>query len=100
MQLIPAGQNTKAEATVLIHDQSGMPAVGATVYGDFYLDGEYIETDTELYGTTDGNGYAVITSPPRKAKSGQVFTFVTTDVVLTGYEFISGPYDEGSIVMP
>ncbi|NQT84096.1 hypothetical protein HQ563_13805, partial [bacterium] len=85
MALESAGKNWKAVATVLIHDQSSTAQSGAVVFGDWYLNGKSIQTGAS--GTTDGSGYAVLTSPPRKAKSGETFTFTVTDVVLTGFVY-------------
>lgn len=100
MSLVPAGKNTKAEATILVYDQSQGPVQGATVVGDWYLNDDLIATGTT--GITDGTGYALNTSIPVKAKSGETFTFVVTDVILAGY--IYSPNDnvetQDSIVVP
>ena len=41
--------------------------------------------DSGPSGLTDSAGNAVITSSPTKAKSGDTFTFVVTDIVKEGY---------------
>jgi len=83
MSLGRAGKNWKATATVLIHNQSETPQAGATVIGNWYLNGNLIQTGAS--GITDGGGSAVITSPAKSAKTGDVFMFTVTNVSLTGY---------------
>ncbi len=85
MSLGQAGKNWKAVATVLIHDGSDAAQPGALVVGDWYFKGSLIQTGGSA--TTDGSGHAVLLSPPKKAKSGDTFTFAVTDVVLTGYTY-------------
>jgi hypothetical protein len=100
MTLEPAGKNTKAVATVLIHDGSEAAQPAALVVGDWDFNGEVIQTGAS--GTTDSSGTAVIMSPPKKAKSGDTFTFVVTDVVLTGYTYEPSDNKESqdSIILP
>ncbi len=85
MEVLAAGKNWKAQATVLIHDQSETPQAGALVVGDWYFMGGLIGTGVSA--TTDGAGNAVLGSPAKKANSGDTFTFVVTDVVLAGYNY-------------
>jgi len=95
MSLVSAGQNTKAVAGV--HISPGQS--GATVVGDWYFSGEVIQTGAS--GITDGTGYTEFTSAPKKAKSGDVFEFVVTDVVLSGYIYDPGQgVTSGSIAVP
>lgn len=99
MTLEPAGKNWKANAAVLITD-TGAPAnplAGATVVGDWYLDGAVIASGASA--VADGAGIALLTSVPVKAKSGQVFRFVITNVTLTGYTYIPN-VTENSITVP
>jgi hypothetical protein len=99
MSLVSVGKNTKAEATILVYDQSQGPVQGAAVIGDWYLNGELIATGST--GTTDGAGYVVNTSPPEKTKSGDTFRFEITDVVLSGYIYDPGQsVTSGSITIP
>ncbi len=100
MSLVPTGKNTKATATILIHDNSETPLAGATVTGDWYLNGSLIQTAAT--GTTDGSGFVVITSAPEKAKSGDTFTFRVTDVALSGHTYEPGDNveTEDSIAVP
>jgi len=97
MALQQAGKNWRAVATVLIQDQSGAPAAGATVVGDWLLEDKSIQSGAS--GTTDDTGNAVLTSPLEKAKSGEVFTFRVTDVVLSGYDY-KPAQTENSISVP
>jgi hypothetical protein len=87
MDLVPAGKNTKGEAAVLVYDGvgDGNPVADATVVGNWLLNDEAL--DTGASGVTDSAGNAVIISTPVKAKSGDTFTFVVTDVVLSGYVY-------------
>jgi alkaline phosphatase len=85
MSLTQAGKNWKAVAVVLIHNQSETPQVGATVTGNWYLNGNLIQSGVS--GITDGSGSVVITSPPRSAKSGDIFMFSVTNVTLSGYTY-------------
>ncbi|MDH4240059.1 MAG: fibronectin type III domain-containing protein, partial [Phycisphaerae bacterium] len=99
MSLVPAGKNIKADATILVYDQSQGPVQGATVVGDWYLNDNLIATGTT--GITDGTGYALNTSIPVKAKSGDTFRFEITDVVLSGYIYDAGQgVTSGSITIP
>jgi len=95
MSLELAGKNTKGIATILISE----PQAGATVFGDWYLADKLIATGSTAI--TDGTGYAVNTSPPKKAKSGETFRFEITDVVLSGYIYDPGQgVTSGSITIP
>jgi hypothetical protein len=94
MDLVSAGKNWKAVAKITISPV----ASGATVIGDWYLNGSSIQTDDT--GVTDGSGYTELTSPPKKAQTGQAFTFVVTDVVLSGYVYDPPVPDEATKVVP
>jgi hypothetical protein len=99
MALVSAGKNTKAEATVLVHDGGGAVA-GATVHGDWYYNGSLTQSDVS--GIGDANGYTILVSTPEKAKSGDTFQFVVTNVVLTGSEYdpANNQASDGSITVP
>jgi len=84
MSLQSAGKNTKAVAGVTL---SGAVS-GATVYGDWKYNGEVIQSGAN--GLTDASGYVEIASNPEKTGSGDIFTFIVTDVVLGGYLYDSG----------
>ena len=84
MGIESAGKNWKATALVTVVDQSGGPAGGATVAADWSLNGSYIGSST---GVTDGLGQVTLTSPPKKAKSGQIFRIDITAVTKAGYDY-------------
>ena len=101
MGLIPAGKNSKGAADV----QISVYQANATVVGDWYLGSTGTTADKLLEsgatGLTDAGGLAAVVSIPVKAKSGEYFTFVVTDVILTGYVFnpVQG-VTENSIIVP
>jgi hypothetical protein len=101
MGLVPAGINWKGAANV----QISVYQANATVIGDWYLGSTGTTADQLLEsgatGLTDAGGLAVVISVPIKAKSGEYFTFVVTDVILTGYVFDPGQgITENSIIVP
>jgi hypothetical protein len=101
MSLVPAGKNWKGAANV----QISVYQANATVIGDWYLGSTGTTADTLLEsgatGLTDTGGLAAVISIPVKAKSGEYFTFVVTDVILTGYIFDPGQgITENSIIVP
>jgi len=101
MGLVPAGKNWKGTADV----QISVYQANATVIGDWYLGSTGTTADTLLQagatGLTDAGGLAVVASIPVKAKSGEYFTFVVTDVILAGYVFDPGQgVTENSIIVP
>ena len=100
MELQSTRRNWKAVATVLIVDRDGAPQEGATVVGDWYFKGGLIRTGAS--GMTDGTGNAVLTSPSERARSGEVFRFVVTDVALAGFVYDPGANveTEDSIAVP
>jgi hypothetical protein len=94
MSLVQAGKNWKGVAQVAIN-----PALsGATVVGDWYLNEELIQTGAA--DVTDGSGQTSFTSAPKKANTGATFTFMVTDVVVSGYVYDSGQgVTQGSITV-
>jgi hypothetical protein len=95
LDLVSAGKNWKGVANV----QISVYQANATVVGDWYLNDELIATGSTAI--TDSTGYAVSTSPPKKAKSGDTFGFEITDVVLSGYIYDPGQsVTSGSITIP
>ncbi|UCG58741.1 MAG: hypothetical protein JSU70_04345, partial [Phycisphaerales bacterium] len=100
MRLDPAGKNWKAIATVGV----GPAQTGATVVGNWHLGTDGSTADQLIQGgatgITDGTGTAVVVSVPKKAKTGEVFTFVVTDVVLSGYTYVPGDNVETSDSIP
>jgi len=96
MELVKAGKNTKAQATVTLQ-----PVVnGATVTGDWLFNGEVI--DAGASAVTDEAGVASLNSPPKRAASGDTFTFRVTDVAAGGYTYDPGANVEieDSITVP
>lgn len=83
MSVAKSGAKWKATARVLIHDQGQSPRAGATVVGDWSFNGVIVQAGASVL--TDANGNAVLVSPPRSAKSGDVFTFAVANVSLSGY---------------
>jgi len=101
MGLVPTGKNTKGTADV----QISVYQANATVVGDWYLGSTGTTADDLLEsgatGLTDTGGLAVVVSIPVKAKSGEYFTFVVTDVILADYVFDPGQgVTENSIIVP
>jgi len=71
---------------------------GATVVGDWYFKGTLRLNGAT--GLTDAGGTATLTSFETPAKSGDVFRFVVTDVVSSGYVYDPGQGEtEGSIAV-
>lgn len=85
MALEKSAPNYRAEATVLIYDQDNNAKEGATVTGDWYLNEDLILTGAS--DVTDATGNAYIYSPWKKAKKGNTFTFVVTNVELDYYVY-------------
>jgi hypothetical protein len=100
MELIKSGVNYTAKATVLVCNQAGTPVEGATVVGDWYYKGSRIATGSS--GVTDATGKTAISSPPKKARIGDVFTFVVTNIVKAGciYNPAANVETQDSIAVP
>jgi len=100
MAVVKSGVNWSARATVLAHSNAELPVEGATVVGDWFYKGSRIATGSS--GVTDASGNAVISSPSKKARSGDVFMFVVTDIVKTGciYDLKSNAETQDSIAVP
>ena len=81
----------KVTANVLIVDASGAAVSGAQVYG--HWDGLYPGDAT---ATTNARGTASFTTPSIAAVRGDVFTFSVTDVVKTGWDYVSSANTETS----
>ena len=101
MGLVSAGKNWKGTADL----QISVYQANATVVGDWYVGSTGTSADSLLEsgatGLTDAGGLAAVISIPVKAKSGEYFTFVVTDVILTGYVFDPGQgITENSIIVP
>ena len=81
---VPAGKSVKAVTGVTI----SAPQTGGTVSGNWYFKGALVQTGAT--GTTNAGGYTEIASAPAKASTGDVFRFVVTNVVLSGYTYDPG----------
>jgi hypothetical protein len=79
------GSSWQATATVLVHNQDQAAQPGVSVRGDWYLKGALIQTGASA--TCDATGRAVLTSPLKRAKTGDLFTFKVTGLVLAGYQY-------------
>jgi hypothetical protein len=77
------GKNYKSEAAVTVLDQDNVAMEGASVMGDWLFNGQLIQTGAS--GTTDSQGVAQISSPSKKAGSGDTFRFDVTNVILDEY---------------
>jgi len=97
MSLTKKGKNWTAEARVTVLDSNNSPVGGATVSGDWTLDGKPLSSTSAL---TDGSGVAVLKSKRVKAKSGQTFTVTIASVVKAGYEFDPSGESQGEISVP
>lgn len=93
-------KKTYSTALVQIVDQSGAPIVNATVVGDWYFRGRVIAQGDAA--STDSNGDALLASPSMNVKSGDVFEFVVSDVVFSGYTYDAGQniVSQASIAVP
>ncbi|MGK0190271.1 MAG: fibronectin type 3 domain-containing protein, partial [Verrucomicrobiales bacterium] len=98
MAVTQKGKNWKAEASVLVTDQSGNPLAGATVTGDWLYND--LPNSSGTVATTDASGIAVLTSSPEKAKSLDEFRFTVTGVALTGFTYDNGGTTESSVFVP
>lgn len=91
-----AGANRFATAVITIHDDSGNPVSGATVYGTWSDD--YAAT---VDGVTGADGTVSFTSSNVKLADAK-FTFTVDNVVLAGYVYDPNPNIETSdyIIVP
>ena len=75
-----AGKKYYVQAAVAVD-----PALsGATITGDWYFKGLIAGSETAI---TDTTGVSLFTSPEKPARSGDVFTFTVTGVVLEGHTY-------------
>ena len=78
------GRNYKAIADVTITSDSGNVIEGASVIGNWAINGEYLNTSS---GSTNTEGEATLVSNPIKVKSGDIFSISISDVVKDGFLF-------------
>jgi hypothetical protein len=90
----------RAVARVLVHDNSEVARSGVTVIGDWYFKGTLMQTG--VAALSDDTGQATLASLYYNAKSGNLFTFRVTSLVLTGFEYRPGDNQmtESSVGVP
>jgi len=77
-------KNFKAIADVTITNNSGYIIEGASVIGNWAINGKYLNTSS---GSTNIEGKATLVSNPIKAKSGDIFSISISDVVKDGFYY-------------
>jgi len=82
IRLDKKGRNFKAIAGVTITNDSGYIIEGASVIGNWAINGKYLNTSS---GSTNIEGKATLVSNPIKAKSGDIFSISISDVVKDGF---------------
>jgi hypothetical protein len=78
------GRNYKAIANVAITNDSGNIVEGASVIGEWSVNGNYLSTSS---GSTNAEGNATLVSNPVKVKSGDIFSISISDIVKEGFLF-------------
>ena len=78
------GRNYKAIADVTITSDSGDIIEGASVIGNWSVNGNYLNTSS---GSTNTEGNVTLVSNPIKVKSGDIFSISISDVVKEGFLF-------------
>ena len=78
------GRNYKAIADVTITSDSGDIIEGASVIGNWSVNGNYLNTSS---GLTDTEGNVTLVSNPIKVESGDIFSISISDVVKEGFLF-------------
>ena len=93
------GRNYQATAYVTVVDEFGSPVGGATVTGDWTLNGGYLNTASK---PTDSEGKATLISAKIKTTSGNIFTLTITGVAKDGctYDAESNVETSGSVTVP
>jgi hypothetical protein len=90
------GRNFKAVAEVAITSDSGYIIDGASVIGNWAVNGNYLNTSS---GSTNTEGKATLVSNPVKVKSGDTFFISISDVVKEG--FLYNPINNsGDLTLP
>ena len=82
IKLDKKGRNYKAIADVTITSDSGNIIEGASVIGNWAINGKYLNTSS---GSTNTEGEATLVSNPIKVKSGDIFSISISDVVKDGF---------------
>jgi len=99
IRLRKMGRNYQATAYVTVVDEFDSPVGGATVAGDWTLNGSYLNTASK---PTDSEGKAMLISAKIKAASGNIFTLTITGVAKDGctYDAESNVETSDSIPVP
>jgi hypothetical protein len=85
MSVAYSNKNQVATAAVSVHNQNGTAVASATVTGNWYFKGALISSGVRA--TTNSSGQATLTSPSRKAVTGDLFMFRVTGITATGYRY-------------
>jgi hypothetical protein len=84
VKLDKKGRNHKAIADVTITSESGNSLEGASVIGNWAVNGNYLNTSS---GSTNTEGKATLVSNPIKVKSGDIFSISISDIIKEGFLF-------------
>ena len=96
IKLDKKGRNYKAIADVTITSDSGNIIEGASVIGNWAINGKYLNTSS---GLTNIEGKATLVSNPIKVKSRDTFSISISDVVKDG--FLYDPINNyGALTVP
>ena len=96
IELNKKGRNFKAIADVSTTSDSGDIIEGASVIGNWAVNGKYLNTSS---GSTNTEGKATLVSNPIKVKSGDIFSLTISDILKDGYLF--DPISKsGSLTVP
>ena len=90
------GRNYKAIADVSVTSDSGNIIEGASVIGNWAVNGKYLNTSS---GSTNTEGIATLVSNPIKVKSGDIFSLTISDIIKEGFLFNS-INNSGSLTVP
>ena len=90
------GRNYKAIADVTITSDSGDIIEGASVIGNWSVNGNYLNTSS---GLTDTEGNVTLVSNPIKVESGDIFSISISDIVKDGFLF-NPINNSGSLTVP
>jgi hypothetical protein len=76
--------NYEARAYVVVMDEFGMLVSGASIRGDWTINGVSLNAS---FGTTNGAGQARLDSNKVKPESGDTFTLTVTEITKDGYTY-------------
>jgi hypothetical protein len=96
MGLDKTGRNYKAIVYASVVDGAGNPLVDASVTGNWFLNGQYLNSIADL---STNEGWVRLVSKPVKVKSGDVFSISIVDAVKDGFVYEPN-MDSESIAVP